>query len=189
MSLKARADHKAQLQRRHDSAAHLLAEAIQERFPGAQVAGLYANVEGFLCEFTLAYMLESADLAALEQRIALMVARDLPCTQAYWSRSRALAHFRSQGQGYRVAQLEQTPAYDAFPPAYMASYPHLCACFPANTWPADVLVYQHGNFVDLCAGPHVEHVGEIGLCKLERVEDVRAQSDATQQRIYGIVEP
>lgn len=185
MPMEAQAERQMR-QQRHDSAAHLLAEAMQELFPTAQRVNQHANVEGFVCEIDLKYALLPTDLAALERHMADLIARNWPCRRAYWSRLQALAYFRRHGQTHQIARLEQA-ADEAMPQRNaVANYPHLCGSRPDADWPEDVLVYQHGHFMDLCAGPHVEYVGEIGECKLRRVEFVRGSEEL--QRIYGVVE-
>lgn len=185
MSIQARAA-------RHDSAAHLLAEAMQEFFPDGQFARMYVNSEGFSADFALECALAASDLAALEQLIASMIARNLPCTRAYWSRPRLLAYFRQHRQSHKIVQLADVSKNENAPrPLYVVSSPQLCGVYAHETWPEDVLVYQHGSFVDLCDHPHVEQAGEIGVCKLVRVEYTheRAGSGIRLQRIYGQVEP
>lgn len=183
MHIEGQAERQELRLQRHDSAAHLLAEAMQELFPSAQFVNQHTNVEGFICEIVLAHLLVRADLAALEQRIAQLIARNWPCRRAYWSRSQALAYFRQHGQASQVAWLEQLPDENVLQHVYAADYPHLCSSSPDSGWPEDVLIFQHGNAVALCAGPHVEYAGEIGVCKLIRVEVVRGPEGL--QRIYG----
>lgn len=183
MHIEGQAERQELLLQRHDSAAHLLAEAMQELFPSAQFVNQHANIEGFICEIALAHVLSLADLAALEQRIAQLIARNWPCRRAYWSRSQALAYFRQHGQASQVARLEQLSNEKVPQHAYAADYPHLCSFSPNSEWPEDVLIFQHGNMIALCAGPHVEYAGEIGVCKLMQVEVVRGSEGL--QRIYG----
>lgn len=192
MSIQARAARQAHLRRCHDSAAHLLAEAMQEFFPDVQLANTYVNSEGFSSDFALERALAASDLAALEQHIASMIARNLPCTRAYWSRPRLLAYFRQHSQSHKIVQLADVPTDNNAPrPLYAASSPQLCGVYTHEMWPDDLLVYQHGSFVDLCNHPHVEHAGEIGTCRLVRVEYTHeyAESGIRLQRIYGQVEP
>ncbi len=177
---------KARLCMRHDAAAHLLAEALQQRFPDAQFVHRHANEEGFICEVALEHALALEDLAALEQHMAAMVARNWPCQRVYWSQQRVLAYMRRQGQHEQCVWLEQASREDAPRPIYMASSPQLCGSWSGADWPDDLAVYQHGNFVEVCAGPHVESVGEIGVCRLLRVESVR--ESAGLQRISGRVD-
>lgn len=187
MLIKAQAEHHKQLLQRHDSAAHLLVEVMQERFSEAQLVNKHANVEGFICEIALASMLSPADLAVLEQHMAQLIARNWPCGRAYWSYQQALAYFRQHGRAYQVAQLvHASDAGVASQYAYAANYPQFCGSFSNAEWPADVLIYQHGDFVDLCSGSHVEYMSEIGVCKLLRVEVVHGSEGL--QRIYGSVE-
>lgn len=184
--MQAKAEYQAHMQKRHDSAAHLLAEAIQKLFPGVQFANKHANAEGFLCEIALEQPLAPADLAALEQYMAQLVERGAPCSRAYWSRAKALEYFRRQGQADNIAQLEQAPDDEASPQVYAANHPQLCGSWPNDEWPADVLIYQHGEFIDLCSAPHVEYAHEIGACKLLRVAQVRDGKGL--QRVYGMAE-
>ncbi|MGH2510266.1 MAG: hypothetical protein ACRDHZ_23060, partial [Ktedonobacteraceae bacterium] len=105
----------------------------------------------------------------------------------YWSYLQALAYFRQHGQVHQIARLAQASDEGAASQhAYTASYPQLCAASPNAAWPADVLIYQHGAFADLCAASHVEYAGEVGVCRLVRVEVVRGLEGL--QRVYGVVE-
>ncbi len=96
MSMQAQVERQTHQKQRHDSAAHLLAEAMQELFPAAQLINTHANVGGFICEIALEHALSPADLATLEQHMAQMIARNLPCTRAYWSRPQALDYLRKR---------------------------------------------------------------------------------------------
>lgn len=177
--------HDLRLQR-HDSAAHLLAEAMYACFPAGQLVHKHVNAEGFLCEFALEHVLWPADLVRLEQHIVDLIARNWPCQRVYWSRPRALAYFRRLGRASQLAQLEQVFNEEAFQHANLVNYPHLCHAFSEAEWPADVLIYQHGDYAELCSGSHVEYAGEVGKCRLVRVEVVRGSEGL--QRIYGCVE-
>ena len=171
----------------HDSAVHLLAEALQRRFSKVQFVHKHINAEGFICEVALEHALVAEDLAELERDIACMIASNWPCRSIYWSHQRALAHARHHGQHDQFAQFEQASSSDdVLRPAYAANPPQLCSSWPGADWPDDLAIYQHGAFVEICSGPHVEFAGEIGVCRLTRVEVVRGSE--MLQRISGRVE-
>lgn len=186
MPMNAQAGYHDLLLQRHDSAAHLLAEAMYACFPAGQLVHKHINAEGFLCEFALEDVLLPADLARLEQYVAYLIARNWPCQRVYWSHSRALEYFRRLGRASQLVQLEQASNEEAFRCANIVNYPHLCHAFSEAKWPEDVLVYQHGEYIELCPGSHVEYAGEVGECQLVRVEVV-SESEGLQ-RIYGVVE-
>lgn len=170
----------AQLHMRHEAATHLLAEALQQRFPQVQVVHRHVNEEGFICEVALEHALSPADLAALEQQMAEMVASNWPCRRVYWSPQQALANAHRHEQHEQLNQRE--PACQD----NVASLPQLCGSWPGVDWPDDLLTYRHGDFAEICAGPRVGSVGEIGVCRLLRVEVVRGSEGL--QRIVGRVE-
>lgn len=194
----------AQLHMRHEAATHLLAEALQQRFPQARVVHTHVNEEGFICEVALECALSPADLAALEQQIALLAAgaagtprqvftpaklrsvRNWPCRGVHWSPQQDLANARRHEQIEQLDQRELACQDDALQPVHAASLPQLCGSWPGADWPDDPLSYQRGDFAEVCTGPHVEYVGEIGVCRLRRVEIVRGS--AGLQRIAGRVE-
>ncbi len=132
------------IQRMRHSAAHVMAEAVQEIFPNARFAIGPAIEDGFYYDFDLPRALTPDDLPEIEQRMARIVAGKYPFKRDRWPRAEALEYFRDRGQNYKVEIIENLPD-------------------------AEVGIYQQNNFLDLCRGPHVDNTGQIGPFKLMRV--------------------
>ncbi len=151
------------LQRMRHSAAHVMAEAVQELFPGAQFAIGPAIEDGFYYDMALPRAVTPEDLPAIEERMRASIAANHPFVQSRWPREQALEYFRAHDQPYKVEIIENLPD-------------------------AEVGIYQQGPFLDLCRGPHVERTGEIGAFKLLRVAGAYWRGDEHRpmlQRIYG----
>jgi threonyl-tRNA synthetase len=149
---------------RHD-AAHLLAQAVQELFPGTQVT-IGPNVEdGFYYDFARAEPFSTDDLDAIEKRMAEIVDEDRPTRKEVWARDRAIAHFRSIGETFKAEIIADLPESEA------------------------IKIYWHGSWHDLCRGPHLPSTKHIGKAfKLMKVAGAYWRGDhrnATLQRIYG----
>jgi threonyl-tRNA synthetase len=151
------------LQRMRHSAAHVMAEAVQELFPDAKFAIGPAIEDGFYYDFALPRPLTPDDLPEIEQHMARIIAAKYPFVQDRWPREKALEYFRQKGQLYKVEIIENLPD-------------------------EEVGIYQQGNFLDLCRGPHVENTSQIGPFKLMRVAGAYWRGDEMRdrlQRIYG----
>ncbi len=151
------------IQRMRHSAAHVMAEAIQEIFPDARFAIGPAIEDGFYYDFELPRALTPEDLPEIEQRMQRIVAAGYPFTGDHWPREKALEYFRSKDQPYKIELIENLPD-------------------------AEVGMYKQGNFLDLCRGQHVENTSEIGPFKLMRVAGAYWRGDERRpmlQRIYG----
>ncbi len=149
---------------RHDTA-HVLAEAVQELFPGTQVT-IGPNVEdGFYYDFARDEPFSTDDFAAIEKRMAEIVDRDEKIVREVWERDKAIEHFRSIGEQYKAEIIESIPAGE------------------------DVTLYRQGKWADLCRGPHLpstKHVGKaFKLTKLAGAYWRGDQNNAQLQRIYG----
>ncbi len=149
---------------RHDTA-HVLAEAVQELFPGTQVT-IGPNVEdGFYYDFARAEPFSTDDFAAIEKRMAEIVDRDEKIVREVWDRDEAIAHFKSIGEDYKAEIIEGLPAGE------------------------EVTVYRQGNWKDLCRGPHLPSTKAVGkafkLMKLAGAYWRGDQNNAQLQRIYG----
>ncbi|CAN1557565.1 ThrS Threonyl-tRNA synthetase [Caulobacteraceae bacterium] len=149
---------------RHDTA-HVLAEAVQELFPGTQVT-IGPNVEdGFYYDFARDEPFSTDDFAAIEKRMAEIVDRDEKIVREVWERDKAIAHFKAIGEQYKAEIIEGIPADQ------------------------DVTLYRQGNWADLCRGPHLpstKHVGKaFKLTKLAGAYWRGDQANAQLQRIYG----
>ncbi|HZO74311.1 MAG TPA: threonine--tRNA ligase [Ktedonobacteraceae bacterium] len=151
------------VQRMRHSAAHVMAEAVQEIFPDARFAIGPAIEDGFYYDFDLPRALTPDDLPEIEARMRRIVGEKYPFLRDRWPREKALEYFGNKGQNYKVEIIENLPD-------------------------AEVGIYQQGNFLDLCRGPHVENTGQIGPFKLMRVAGAYWRGDERRpmlQRIYG----
>ena len=149
---------------RHDTA-HVLAEAVQELFPGTQVT-IGPNVEdGFYYDFARDEPFSLDDLEKIEKRMKEIVDRDEKITREVWDREAAIKHFDEIGEQYKAQIIRDLPATDT------------------------ITVYRQGNWKDLCRGPHLpstKHVGKaFKLTKLAGAYWRGDQNNAQLQRIYG----
>lgn len=150
---------------RHD-AAHVMAQAVQELFPGTQVTIGPVIEDGFYYDFARAEPFSSEDLAAIEARMREIVARDEPVRREVWPRAKAVQHFRELGEAYKA---------------------ELIAAIPEDE---EISIYRHGEtWMDLCRGPHLPSSGRLGTAfKLLRVAGAYWRGDSRNpmlQRIYG----
>jgi threonyl-tRNA synthetase len=149
---------------RHD-ASHVMAEAVQELFPGTQVTIGPAIEDGFYYDFARAEPFHLEDLARIEQRMREIVDRDEKITREVWDRDEAIQHFRSIGEAYKAEIIEDLP--------------------PGET----ITVYRQGQWKDLCLGPHLPSTKAVGKAfKLTKLAGAYWRGDhrnAQLQRIYG----
>ncbi|MGZ3610182.1 MAG: threonine--tRNA ligase [Ktedonobacteraceae bacterium] len=192
MSVEAELENSEQyspLQRMRHSAAHVMAEAVQEMFPDARFAIGPAIEDGFYYDFDLPRSLTPADFPEIEQRMAKIIAGKYPFVRDHWSRLKALEYFRDKGQPYKVEIIENLPDHEqASEYQQQNDFPDLCRVQESKNWPGEVTIYQQHNFLDLCRGPHVEHTGQIGPFKLMRVAGAYWRGDEHRpmlQRLYG----
>jgi len=146
------------------STAHLLAYAVKELFPEAQVTIGPVIEDGFYYDFSYKRPFTPEDLAAIEKRMAELVAKDLPVTREVWPRDKAVEFFKSIGEHYKA---------------------EIIAAIPAGE---EVSLYREGDFVDLCRGPHVPSTGKLKVFKLMKVAGAYWRGDSKNemlQRIYG----
>ncbi len=151
---------------RHD-AAHVMAEAVQELFPGTQVTIGPAIENGFYYDFARDTPFTLDDLPKIEQRMREIVDRDEVITREEWDRAEAIAHFKSIGEKYKAELIEGLPTTDP------------------------IGVYRQGNWKDLCRGPHLPSTGKLGKAfKLTKVAGAYWRGDSNNAmltRIYGTV--
>jgi threonyl-tRNA synthetase len=149
---------------RHD-ASHIMAEAVQELFPGTQVTIGPSIEDGFYYDFARAEPFSLDDLSAIEAKMKEIVDRDEPISREVWKRDEAIAHFKSIGEAYKAEIIEGIPAGE------------------------DVSVYRQGNWKDLCRGPHFPSTKFVGKAfKLTKLAGAYWRGDhrnAMLQRIYG----
>ena len=148
---------------RHSSA-HLLAYAVKELFPEAQVTIGPVIDNGFYYDFAFERPFTPDDLVAIEKRMADIAKRDYPVIREVWKRDDATDYFKSIGEQYKA---------------------ELIAAIPEGQ---EVSLYREGGFVDLCRGPHVPATGKLKVFKLMKVAGAYWRGDHRNeqlQRIYG----
>jgi threonyl-tRNA synthetase len=156
------------------SAAHVMAEAVLELFPGAKLGIGPAIANGFYYDFQLPRPVTPDDLTAIEERMAASVAADHPFVRREVPFEEGRDIEERAGQPFKVEILDDLAAKAA-----AAGEP-----MPPTTF------YHHGKFSDLCKGPHVESTGHIGPFKLLAVSSAYWRGDQSReslQRIYGTV--
>ncbi|MFO0993445.1 MAG: threonine--tRNA ligase [Hyphomicrobiales bacterium] len=149
---------------RHD-AAHVLAEAVQELYPGTQVTIGPVIENGFYYDFQRDTPFTPEDFPAIEKKMREIIARDARFTKEVWSRGQAKDVFRSKGEGFKVELIDAIPADQ------------------------DLKIYKQGQWFDLCRGPHMTSTGKIGNAfKLMKVAGAYWRGDSNNPmltRIYG----
>ena len=150
---------------RHD-VSHILAEAVQELFPGTQVTIGPAIEDGFYYDFARDEPFSLEDLSKIEARMMQIVDRDEPIVREVWNRDDAIAHFQSIGEVYKAEIIGGIPAGE------------------------DVTVYRQGQWMDLCRGPHLPSTKVAGKAfKLTKLAGAYWRGDHRNpmlQRIYGL---
>jgi len=148
---------------RHSSA-HLLAYAVKELFPEAQVTIGPVIENGFYYDFSYHRPFTPEDLVAIEARMVEIARRDEPVTRELWERDDAVRYFESIGEKYKA---------------------ELIAAIPADQ---PISLYREGSFVDLCRGPHVPSTGRLKVFKLMKLAGAYWRGDSNNemlQRVYG----
>jgi len=146
------------------STAHLLAYAVKELFPDAQVTIGPVIENGFYYDFSYKRPFTPEDLAAIEKRMGELAKRDIPVAREEWKREDAVKFFESIGEKYKAEIIAAIPSADA------------------------ISLYREGDFVDLCRGPHVPSTGKLKVFKLMKVAGAYWRGDSKNemlQRIYG----
>jgi len=146
------------------STAHLLAHAVKELFPDAQVTIGPVIENGFYYDFSYKRPFTPEDLAAIEKRMAEIAKKDLPVERREMARDEAVEFFRKQGEKYKAEIIASIPEKDT------------------------ISLYGQGNWIDLCRGPHVPSTGKLKTFKLMRVAGAYWRGDSKNemlQRIYG----
>ena len=146
------------------SAAHLLAYAVKELFPDAQVTIGPVIEDGFYYDFSYQRPFTPEDLEAIEKKMAELAKKDEPVVRRLMSRDAAVAYFKAQGEHYKAEIIASIPAEQ------------------------DISLYTEGRFTDLCRGPHVPSTGKLKVFKLMKVAGAYWRGDSKNemlQRIYG----
>ena len=149
---------------RHDCA-HVLAEAVQELYPGTQITFGPAIEDGFYYDFHRDEPFTPDDFEAIEKRMAEIVDRDETISREVWDRAAAVAHFEDVGETFKAEHVATLPADE------------------------DISIYRQGGWLDLCTGPHLASTGKLGKAfKLMKVAGAYWRGDPKNpqlQRIYG----
>jgi threonyl-tRNA synthetase len=149
---------------RHDTA-HILAMAVQELFPGTQVTIGPVIENGFYYDFARKEPFTEDDLIKIEKKMKDIVDRNEITKREVWGRDKAISHFKERGETYKAELIESIPKNE------------------------DVSIYFHGDWHDLCRGPHLSSTGKIGkFFKLTKVSGAYWRGDSNNemlQRIYG----
>ena len=146
------------------SAAHLLAQAVKQLYPEAQVTIGPVIEDGFYYDFRYPPGFHPEDLERIEARMKELAAQDLPIQREEWSREEAIAFFRRHGEAYKARIIEEIPEGEV------------------------ISLYRQGDFIDLCRGPHVPSTGRLKAFKLTKLAGAYWKGDARNemlQRIYG----
>ena len=145
--------------------AHVMAEAVQELFPGTQVTIGPVIENGFFYDFASETPFSLDDLETIEKRMREIVERNHRIVREVWDRGYAAEHFRSIGELFKAEIIETIPTEEA------------------------ITIYKQGDWMDLCRGPHVPSVGKIGFSfKLTKLAGAYWRGDSNNQmlqRIYG----
>ncbi len=153
---------------RHD-AAHVMAEAVQELYPGTQVTFGPATETGFYYDFARDLPFTPQDLETIEARMHEIVRRDEPIERSVLPREAAIRFFQDKGEKYKAEHIESLPSEE------------------------EISLYRQGSFVDLCTGPHLPSTGKLGHgFKLMKLAGAYWRGDPKNdqlQRIYGTAWP
>ena len=150
------------------SCAHLMAQAVKELFPEAQVTIGPVIEDGFYYDFAYTRPFTPDDLAAIEQKMTELARQDLKVSRSVMSRDEAIAFFRDLGEEYKAQIIESIPAGE------------------------ELSLYRQGEFIDLCRGPHVPGTGKLTAFKLTKLAGAYWRGDPNNemlQRIYGTAWP
>jgi len=149
---------------RHDCA-HVMAEAVQDLWPGTQVTIGPVIESGFFYDFAKQEPFHPDDLARIEKKMGEIIAKNAPFTKEVWSRKKAKEFFKSKGELFKVELVDAIPEGE------------------------DVKIYKQGEWLDLCRGPHMASTGQIGKgFKLTKIAGAYWRGDSNNpmlQRIYG----
>jgi len=146
------------------STAHLLAHAVKQLFPAAQVTIGPVIDNGFYYDFAFERSFTPEDLDVIEQRMDALVNQHIPVERLTMPRTEAITFFRDMGEAYKARIIAEIPEAET------------------------ISLYRQGDFIDLCRGPHVPNTAQLGAFKLTKVAGAYWRGDANNemlQRIYG----
>lgn len=147
---------------------HILAQAVQRLFPGTKLGIGPAISEGYYYDFDSEHTFTPEDLVKIEQEMQKIIKEDLPLVRKTMERDEAIAFFANRGEKYKVELIEDLPA------------------------DAEISFYEQGDFVDLCAGPHVPSTGKIKAIKMMSLAGAYwrgSEKNKMLQRVYGTAFP
>ena len=150
------------------STAHLLAQAVKEVFPDAQVTIGPVIEDGFYYDFAFERPFTPADLEVIEGKMRELAEQDLPVERQVMDRDEAIRFFAEMGEQYKAQIIEEIPSGET------------------------ISLYRQGDFIDLCRGPHVPSTGKLQAFKLTKVAGAYWRGDSRNemlQRIYGTAWP
>jgi threonyl-tRNA synthetase len=150
------------------STAHLLAQAVKDLFPEAQVTIGPVIEDGFYYDFAYKRPFSEEDLEAIEKRMYELASRNDPVSRTVMDRNQAVKFFRDMGEEYKAQIIESIPVDE------------------------EISLYRQGDFIDLCRGPHVPETGRLKAFKLTKVAGAYWRGDSRNemlQRIYGTAWP
>ena len=146
------------------TASHILAQAVKRLWPEAKLAIGPAIDKGFYYDIDMEHTLTPEDLSKIEKEMSRIVKENLPITKSVMSRQEAIEFFKSKNEDYKVELIEDLPE------------------------DAVISCYAQGDFIDLCAGPHVASTGKVKAFKLQSIAGAYWRGDEKNkmlQRIYG----
>ncbi len=152
------------LEKMRHSCAHIMADAVVSLFPNTKVAIGPCIDDGFFYDFDSETIFAPEDLAKIEKRMEEVIRKDVPFVRKEISKKEAVTFFMNRGEKYKVEIIENLPEGEP------------------------ISLYEHGGFIDLCKGPHVERTGEIKAFKLLSLAGSYWRGDEKRdklQRIYG----
>ncbi len=152
------------LQIKRHSCAHVMAQAVQQLFPGTKLGIGPAIENGFYYDFDCPHQFVPEDLKAIEAKMKEIIKARQPFERKEMSKAEAKAFFEKRGETYKLELLEELPD-------------------------GEITVYLNGDYADLCRGPHVEHTGKINSFKLTTIAGAYWRGDEKRpmlQRIYGL---
>jgi len=153
---------------RHDCA-HVMAEAVQELFPGTQITFGPAIENGFYYDFYREEPFSSEDFPRIEERMREIVDRDEPISREIWSRDEAVTYFAARGEDFKAQWVAQIPLTE------------------------EISIYRQGEWLDMCTGPHLPSTGKLGKAfKVTKLAGAYWRGDPKNpqlQRIYGTCWP
>ena len=153
---------------RHD-AAHILAQSVQELFPGTQVTIGPAIENGFYYDFAREEPFSTEDFEAIEKRMADIIDQDLKIERQVWDRNEAIDYFKSIGEAYKAEIIQDLPENET------------------------ITIYRQGEWLDLCRGPHLPSTGKLPKAfKMMKLAGAYWRGDSNNvmlQRMYGTAWP